>query len=320
MKHFTLKSRRMLDNLLKTEITYRKLSLVLGKSAGSICDEVNKNGGRSKYNPYLAEQRAQKNHLNCKKRSKLEISPGLKEYVIQKLRDDWSPEQISRDLRNQAKGKNILSHETIYQFIYSAEGKYLKLWKHLRHRKRPERVAHGTRKSRISRSQIPDRTPISLRSYGAQKRTEPGHYEVDLMIFPKTKKVLAVFVDRCTRKTWAYFNDNKTASIMADTIRHFVCETGQHNVKSLSFDNGTENFYHHIVRDEFGTFQTFFCDPYCSWQKGTVENTNKLLRQYFPRNINPNNLTHENLQIALHKLNNRPRKCLNFMTPLFCSV
>ena len=184
MKHFTLTTRRMLDNLLKKGETYREMSLVLKKSISSISEEINKNGGRSKYSPYLAEQRAQQNKLSRSKRTKLELSPGLKEYVIQKLRDDWSPEQISRVLRNltedlSGQKKTVLSHETIYQFIYSEEGKTLKLWKHLRHRKRPMRVAHGTRKARISRSQIPDRTPINLRSYGAQKRTEAGHYEVD---------------------------------------------------------------------------------------------------------------------------------------------
>lgn len=136
------------------------------------------------------------------------------------------------------------------------------------------------------------------------------------MIFSQTQTVLAVFVDRCTRKTWAYINPNKKADIMADTIREFVCDAGIANVKSLSFDNGSENFYHHIVRDEFGSFDTFFCDPYCSWQKGTVENTNKLLRQYFPRDIIP---THDTLKSALHKLNNRPRKSLDFNTPNFCS-
>lgn len=320
MKQFTLTSRRMLWELLKKEESYREMQKVLDKSLSGISKEINRNGGRQKYNPYRAEQRAQINRLSWKKRTKLEISPGLKEFVIQKLKLDWSPEQISRDLRKKALGKTILSTETIYQFVYSAEGKTQKLWKHLRHRKRPVRVTHGTRKARISRSQIPDRNPISLRSYGAQSRTENEHYEVDLMIFSKTKKVLAVFVDRCTRKTYAYFNENKTASVMADTMRNFVCEVGSMNVKSLTFDNGTENFYHHIVRDEFGTFDTFFCDPYSSWQKGTVENTNKLLRQYFPRIINHSLLNNKNIQFALHRLNNRPRKCLNFNSPNFCSL
>jgi len=320
MKQFTLKSRRMLENLLLKGEPYREISKVINKEISSISEEINRNGGRKRYNSYKAEQRALQNKYTHKKRSKLEISPGLKEFVIQKLQTDWSPEQISRDLKKKALGKTIISTETIYQFVYSEEGRRLKLWKHLRHRKRPVRVPRGTRKARIFRSQIPDRNPISLRSYGAQHRTEPGHYEVDLMIFSKTKKVLAVFVDRCTRRTYAYFNENKTASVMADTMRRFICEVGQMNIKSLTFDNGTENFYHHLVRDEFGTFETFFCDPYCSWQKGTVENTNKLLRQYFPRNISHSLMNHENLAFALHRLNNRPRKCLNFLTPLFCSV
>ena len=320
MKQFTLTSRRILWELLKKEEPYREIQKVLGKSLSGISKEINRNGGKEKYNPYKAEQRAQINKFSRKKRTKLEISPGLKEFVIQKLKQDWSPEQISRDLRKKALRKTILSTETIYQFVYSKEGKTLKLWKHLRHRKRPIRVAHGTRKARVSRSKIPDRNPISLRSYGAKNRTEPGHYEVDLMIFSKTKTVLAVFVDRCTRKTYAYFNKNKTASVMANTMRNFVCEVGQMNLKSLTFDNGTENFYHNIVRDEFGTFDTFFCDPYCSWQKGTVENTNKLLRQYFPRKIHHSLMNHENLTFALHRLNNRPRKCLNFNSPNFCSL
>ena len=320
MKQFTLTSRRMLWELLKKEEAYREIQKVLEKSLSGISKEINRNGGREKYNPYKAEQRAQINKLSRKKRTKLEISPGLKEFVIQKLKTDWSPEQISRDLKRKACGRTVLSTETIYQFVYSGEGKYLKLWKHLRHRKRPVRVTHGTRRARISRSQIPERNPISLRSYGAKNRTEAGHYEVDLMIFSKTKTVLAVFVDRCTRKTYAYFNENKTASVMADTMRRFICELGSMNVKSLTFDNGTENFYHNIVRDEFGTFKTFFCDPYCSWQKGTVENTNKLLRQYFPRNTHHSLLNNENIQFALHRLNNRPRKCLNFNSPNFCSL
>ncbi len=97
-----------------------------------------------------------------------------------------------------------------------------------------------------------------MRSPAAEERSELGHIEVDLMIFSHTKKVLAVFVDRCTRKTWAYINEDKIASVMADTMREFLCDASIAYVKSLLFDNGTENFYHHIVRDEFGTFDIFY--------------------------------------------------------------
>ena len=318
MSHFNLTDRKMLAEYLG-KIPYREIAKLVEKSISSISDEVKRNGGLNKYDPHQAEKRAQKIKLEKTKRTKLEISPGLRAYVIQKLKDDWSPEQISETLCQKAR-KTVLCHETIYKFIYSEEGRKLKLWQHLRHKKRPERVLHGTRKAQKNKSKIPQREHISLRSRAATERSESGHFEADLMIFSNTGIVLAVFVDRCTRKTWAYFNPNKTASAMLDTIREFVCDAGVANVKSISFDNGTENFYHNIVRDEFGTFRTYFCDPYCSWQKGTVENTNKLLRQYFPRKCSPNILINENLRNALHKLNNRPRKCLNFKTPNFCSV
>ena len=318
MTNFTLSQRKTLAEHLKLQTTYREMAKIINKAISSISAEIKRNGGRKKYCPYAAEKRAQELKQKRNKRTKLEISPGLKEFVILKLKEDWSPEEIAGYLAKEAR-KTVISHETIYQFIYSPEGKKLKLWKHLRHRKKPERISHGTRKAQKNKMKIPERQHISLRPQPAQDRSEPGHFEVDLMIFSERKEVLAVFVDRCTRKTWAYINADKKASTMADTIREFLCDAGIANVKSLSFDNGTENFYHNIVRDEFGTFDTFFCDPYCSWQKGTVENTNKLLRQYFPRNIPHENLNPQNLKIALHKLNNRPRKCLNFYSPNFCS-
>ena len=319
MKQFTLSKRKKLHDLLQNGEKYRDIRKILGFSISSISDEINRNRGVLKYCPFLAEKREQELKDNREKRTKLEVSSALKKFVIDKLRIDWSPEQIAGDLKLKV-GKTVICHETIYDFIYSEEGRKLKLWKHLRHRKKGERVPHGTRKKQKSKSQIPDRTHISLRPPAAQERTEFGHFEVDLMIFSHTGIVLAVFVDRCTRKTWAYFNQDKTANAMLDTMREFVCDVGIHHVKSLSFDNGTENFYHHILRNEFGTFDTFFCDPYGSWQKGTVENTNKLLRQYFPRKIAPNFLIHKNLIKALHRLNNRPRKCLDFLTTNFCSV
>lgn len=318
MSHFTFTERKMLEEKLKST-SYREISKIINKSISSISDEVNKNGGRNRYCPHKAENRYKTLKYERKKRRKLEISPGLKQYVIDNLQQDWSPEQIAAML-NQMSDKTVLSHETIYQFVYSKEGKELKLWKHLRHRRKPQRISHIARKTQKSKFRIPDRVLISFRPESAQKRLECGHFEVDLMIFSHTKQVLAVFVDRFSRKTWAYINPDKSAAVMLDTIREFVCDVGIANLQSLSFDNGSENFYHHIARDEFGTFETFFCDPYSSWQKGTVENTNKLLRQYLPRSIDPNLLTHEYLHFVLHKLNNRPRKCLFFKTPNFCSV
>lgn len=319
MLHFTLTTRKMLADCLKQKQKYRGIAVILKKSVSSISDEINRNGGWLNYDPFEAEARALQHKHQRHKRSKLEISPGLKRFVIDHIREEWSPENISGFLAQKA-GKNVISFETIYQFIYSEKGKSLGLYKHLRHRKEPSRIHQGIRKAQASKRAIPDRTHISLRDPGALERSRPGHFEVDLMIFSHTKQVMAVFVDRCTRKTWIYMNPDKTAAVMLDTMREFVCDVGIANVKSLSFDNGTENFYHYKLKYEFPDLKTFFCDPYCSWQKGTVENTNKLLRQYFPRTIDPLNLNFFSLKNALHKLNNRPRKCLLFRSPNFCSV
>ncbi len=324
MNHFTLRERKTLKDLLHTEETYREIAKVLQKALSSVSDEINRNEGRFKYDPYKAEARAQKLKQDRSKRTKLEISPGLKEFVINKIKEDWSPEQISETLSQKANGKSILSTETIYQFVFSEEGKQLKLWMHLRHKKKPQRQSWSERRKYKSRIKIPERQHISLRPPAATLRTEFGHFEADLMIFSQSKKVLAVFVDRFSRQTYAFINPDKTASAMKDTLREFITTVGVGLVKSISFDNGTENFYHHEVREEFGSFETFFCDPYCSWQKGTVENTNKLLRQYFPRDISDNDLNENFLSSVIHKLNNRPRKCINFLPPIklhpFCSV
>jgi len=119
-----------------------------------------------------------------------------------------------------------------------------------------------------------------------------------------------------TRKTIAVVNENKTAQEMEYAFHELISSAGQTQVKSITLDNGTENVCHQKVREDYmETFYTFFCDPYSSWQKGTVENTNKLLRQYLPRDIPPEQLTQDYVDSVLEKLNNRPRKCLNFSSP-----
>lgn len=178
------------------------------------------------YDPYKAEARVQKLKQDRSKRTKLEISPGLKEFVINMIKEDWSTEQISETLRQKAKGKCVISTETIYQFIFSDEGKQLKLWIHLRHKKKPQRQSWSERRKYKARIQIPDRHHISLRSPAAKLRTEYGHFDADLMIFSHTKKILAVFVDRYSRQTYAFINPDKTASAMKDTLREFVTTVG----------------------------------------------------------------------------------------------
>jgi len=324
MNKFTLKSRIKLCNFLRNGKTYRWISSEIGISISSISEEINKNGGKLKYNPWDADAESEIRKKRRHKRLKLEISLGLRKYVIKRLRDDLSPEQISGELRRLAQGRSVLSHETIYQFIYSNE--HLSLWKHLRHRSKYKICKRRSWKKRNRKGPtIPHRVSIHNRPKHINLKEEFGHWEADLMVFSKSKSVLAVFVERHTKQVFSFVNDNKGASQMKLALHAFIEQAGLQNIKSITFDNGLENVCHEEIRKEYGyTFNTYFCDPYCSWQKGLVENTNKLIRQYLPRNTPHSEIIQDNLDSIVFTLNSRPRKLLNFNTPLFkfisCSV
>lgn len=314
MKHFTLADREILKDLLQRGVSYRGIGQRLNKSHTSVSDEIKRNKSPDgRYCPIEAHKKAFCRKNQRKKRTKLEISPGLKIYIVQKiLCEQWSPEQIDRVLRIKSGGNVVISHESIYQFIYSPEGRKLKLYQYLRRKKKPIRQPFGTRKKRFI---IRDRVSIHRRHEKINKRQEFGHWETDLMIFSNQKFVLAVTVERLTRYTIATILPNKTALEMKQALYRVILDSGQLNVKSITFDNGSENVLHHELKHEFPGLETYFCDPYCSWQKGLVENTNGLLRQYFPRSIDLGRVSQHDMDIIVTKINNRPRKCLHFTSP-----
>jgi len=313
----------MLSKFLKEKQTYEEIGQIIKKSKSSISEEIKRNSeGRESYDAYEAYRRAEMRYLHKKRRRKLEISPGLRRYVTEKIKKEWSPEEIAGVLKEEAEGKTVICHETIYQFIYSEEGKENKLWKHMRHKKKPYRQSWGKRKKREI---IPNRVSIHKRPGVVNQRKRFGDYEGDLMLFSNAHKVLAVFVERVTRKVFAIINENKTADEMKYAMHEMICSAGIHYVKSITFDNGGENVCHEEIREAYSyQIDTYFCDPYCSWQKGSVENMNKLLRQYLPRDISPELLTQDYVDSIVKKLNSRPRKCLNYKTPDYmfnsCSV
>jgi len=322
MRYFTLKTRIMLKNYLRFNWSYRKIGKEIGKSISSISAEINKNGGRKAYNAWQAEANAEERLRVRGKRRKLDISKGLKKYVIEMLKKDWSPEQVSGELKRLAKGKSVLSHETIYQFIYSKEGKLLRLWKHLRHRHKYLQAKRRSWNGRKKRGHIiKNRVSIHKRPMEIEKNQYGeiesfGHWEADLMVFSKSKYALAVFVERKTKQTYSFVNTDKTSSQMKMALHGFVEQAGIENIKTITFDNGLENVCHEEIRKEYNySFDTYFCDPYCSWQKGLVENTNKLIRQYFPRKIAHEDISQDKLDVTVSMLNNRPRKTLQFNTP-----
>ena len=317
MRHFTTEERIKLANFLRLGLKYREIGKLIGKAISSISAEINRNGGVKRYTYYEADTRAMIKRKQRIKRGKLDISFGLKKYVIKRLLDDLSPEQVSGELCVIAKGKRIISHETIYKFVYSQEGQELGLWKHLRHRAKYMQAKRRKWGTRRKRSPIPNRISIHKRPSEIEKKEEFGHWEADLMVFSKSRSVLAVFVERKTKQTFSFVNDDKTSAQMKLALHSFIEQAGLQNIKTITFDNGLENVCHEEIREEYNySFDTYFCDPYSSWQKGLVENTNKLIRQYFPRKMNHKLITQDRIDSVVEILNLRPRKLLDFFSPL----
>jgi IS30 family transposase len=232
--------------------------------------------------------------------------------VIKNLNEDFSPEQTAGLIK--LIGEKKICHETIYQFVYSEEGRGLKLWLKLRHGKYPRRQKRGTRKTRY-KATIKERIPIEQRPREANEKVTIGHLETDTIIFSKQKRVVSVQADRKTQKCAITILENKSAEETKYALRRAIeDEYGAMNVKTITHDNGTENAKHMEIRDEYEV-GTYFCRPYASWQKGLVENINKLIRQYLPRNMNISKLTQDDMNIIQEKLNNRPRKTLKYLTP-----
>jgi IS30 family transposase len=314
MKQLTFFDRKMIEKLLKKGMGIREIGRAMEKPHNTISDEIRKNKypHEYEYNAELAQFRHEQRQLNKGNRGKIDRRSELKKYIIARiLEDDWSPEQIAGYLREKHI-MTIVSHETIYRFIYSQEGRELKLWLRLRRKHKPERIKRGTRKSRKGGT-IKFRTTIHKRPKEATERHVLGHLETDSMIFSKQKTTLSVQVDRATQKCTITKLTNKSASETKYALVRAI-EDEYASVKTITYDNGTENALHHELIEEY-EIKTYFCDPYCSWQKGLVEEINGLIRQYFPRHTNMSKVTQDQVYEVQEKLNNRPRKTLNYNSP-----
>ena len=313
MKQITFKERKMIEKMLKQGMGIRAIGRALERGHSTISDEIRKNKSphESCYSADLAQGRHERRQLNKGNKKKLDRRKWLKRYVIEKLEEDWSPEQIAGTLKVEY-GITLISHETIYQFIYSEEGKKLRLWLHLRRKDRPKRKPRAARKSRKGHV-IKDRVSIHQRPEEADERKRLGDLETDSMIFSQQKPILSVQVDRACQKCALTKLDDKTAAETKYALVRAI-EEEYATVHTLTHDNGSENVLHTEIRDTY-EIQTYFCDPYCSWQKGLVEQINGLIRQYLPRNTNMSNVTQDQIYEIQEKLNNRPRKSLGFKTP-----
>ena len=259
------------------------------------------------YLPHKAHERAKVRKQAAGQREWLKSSE-LQEHVESCLKLGWSPELISGRLKQQGHSETV-NHESIYQWVYE---KRPDLIGYLTRRHKQRHKKGHSRKHR--KSHIPNRISITERSEAANQRDEFGHWEADAMVSRANKVATQVLVERKSRYLKLTQVEQKTASLTSAVINRRLAQYPQAVRLSITYDNGSENTEHERVNKVIGTL-SFFCAPYHSWEKGTVENTIGLVRRFIPKRTDLAKLTKMDIHFVEQRLNNRPRKCLGFQTP-----
>ena len=289
--------------LRKTQHSFSEIARVLGIHKSSVSRELKRNRGKRGYRPQQAHERA----LGRRSKSVLRITAQVWAVVEKLLRQDWSPEQISGRLK---KEQGIcISHEWIYQYILADKRANGDLYKHLRcQKKRRKRYGKYDR-----RGQLPNCRSIEERPAIINARKRVGDWEVDTILGRKHKQAIVTLTERKSRFTLL----TKVKQRTAYAVRKQVCRMllpVKNKVHTLTSDHGKE-FADHEQIAQMLELKFYFAHPYAAWERGTNENTNGLLRQYFPKKSDFQSISNKELEQAMARLNFRPRKILRFKTP-----
>ena len=311
----TVDEREAITRGLVAGESLRAIARSLGRSASTVSREVARNGGRGRYRAVAAYQRAWRK-ARRPKACLLAQRPLLGRMVAEKLLLKWSPEQISGWLRvNYADDATMqISHESIYRTIYIQGRKALDegFHKQLRRGRIFRHSKHGTRLRKSTHS-IVDGVPISKRPQHIQDRTSCGHWEGDL-ISGKGNSHVATLVERYSRFTVLVRVNGKDTKSVVDALAKKATALPKGLWKSLTWDRGSELADHQSSASKTGA-DIYFCDPASPWQRGTNENTNRLLRQYFSKGTDLSIHSQADLEEVAKELNQRPRKVLGFSSP-----
>lgn len=297
--------------------SFRAIGQRLDREASTICREVSRNSGRARYRPVAAHRRAWQ-QARRPKVTRLAANPLLRDRVIADLQAWWSPEQIARRLRREAADGATLgtvSAETIYKSLY-VQGRG-ELSRELTRCLRSGRAARRPRGRLESRGRIKDMVMISERPAEAADRSVPGHWEGDLIVGKNGKSHIATLVERSTRYVMLAKVADATAETVTAALAEVVARLPEHLWRSLTWDQGHELAGHANFTVITG-IPVYFCDPHSPWQRGSNENTNGLLRQYFPKGTDLSVHSQDDLDRAAISLNGRPRETLHWHTPAEC--
>src|SRR6266481_3631391 len=315
LRVLTLPEREDISRGIACGSSIRKIAQHLDRSASTVSREVARHSGRSEYRANEADDQAWKSALRPKP-CRLALHEQLREIVASKLLLDWSPEQVSGWLKTQYPNDESLrvSHETIYRSLFIQARGVLKkeLLGHLRSKRRIRRSQHA-RIYKDSRGQIVDAISIRERPAEVEDRAVPGHWEGDLLSGSKNSHIVTL-VERHSRFTTLIKVPSKDTAVVVAALSQQIRRLPTSLRRSLTWDRGLE-----MARHKSFTVATnvkvYFCDPHSPWQRGTNENTNRLLRQYLPKRTDLSGYTQSQLDEIALRLNQRPRKTLGFQTP-----
>lgn len=315
LKALTLQEREEISRGISAQLSIRAIARQLHRYPSTVSREIHRNGGITNYRAVLADKRT---WIRAKrpKQCKLQVNIALRNIIADKLANKWSPEQISGYLKHlfpEDKAMSI-SHESIYKTLYIQSRGTLK--KVLQRQLRTQRVMRQSKKFNTkgsARGGIVDAISIHDRPKEADNRAIPGHWEGDLICGSK-RSFVATLVERTSRFTLLVRLDGNDTSNVVSAITEKVMELPHQLKKSLTWDRGMELAKHKKFTIDT-EIKVYFCDPRSPWQRGTNENTNRLLRQYMPKKTDLRVYTQSDLDQIAKALNERPRKTLQFLSP-----
>lgn len=310
--HLTHDDRIRLASLKRAGLKQKDIAAQLGKNPSTISREFNRNPSSNKigYNVKVAQENTDRRRVLANQRfRKIENNPWLEKYIKRKLKLDWSPEQIAGRLERD-KDKRIICHETVYQYVYD-EGR--ELTKHLRYRRSKYRRRYGTKKREFERESAKKRR-IDQRPGIINERKRIGDWEGDTIHSKDNSGAIATHAERKSGYCpGGKLEQNNAINFKEATVKSFK-KISKEKRLSCTYDNGTETSEFELIEQQLA-MTIYFANPYHSWERGTNENTNGLLQQYFPKGTRFDTVAQQDVDRAVRLLNHRPWKRLKYLTP-----
>jgi transposase, IS30 family len=305
-KQLTEMQRYQIEALKKAEMLQKDIAMIIGVSASALSRELSRNTGKRGYRPHQANLKAVNRRRDAVKAIKM--TPEVCALIEAKICLGFSPEQVSGWL---AKERDMaISHERIYQHVWTDKSGGGELYKHLRHSNKKRKKQYG---SKDKRGQIRNRVSIEERPEVVGQKTRIGDWEIDTVIGKNHQGALVTIVDRVSKFTLIKKVNSKHAEVVTQATI-MLLKPHMDKVLTVTADNGKEFSGHESIAEQLDA-AVYFAHPYSSWERGLNENTNGLIRQYFTKGSSFENITDDDVDEVMKKLNHRPRKTLNYRTP-----